>query len=142
MLSANLAAAAQPRHLEISCSGRRTGGCAILWGFKKSTVCQPQLNYHCRTIWCECWEATRRNCRARLWKHSWRKRIAPASSLTPKWVRRWVWIVGKPTDFSRPHRRSAPGRVRNFRPTRSEEHTSELQSLRHLVCRLLLEKKK
>src|SRR5437899_9514908 len=30
----------------------------------------------------------------------------------------------------------APGRQR------SEEHTSELQSLRHLVCRLLLEKKK
>src|SRR5205814_7834834 len=28
------------------------------------------------------------------------------------------------------------------KPTRSEEHTSELQSLRHLVCRLLLEKKK
>src|SRR5882724_12719185 len=31
----------------------------------------------------------------------------------------------------------APGRL-----IRSEEHTSELQSLRHLVCRLLLEKKK
>src|SRR5258705_8559834 len=30
---------------------------------------------------------------------------------------------------------------RNADP-RSEEHTSELQSLRHLVCRLLLEKKK
>src|ERR1039458_10651728 len=30
-------------------------------------------------------------------------------------------------------------RVASF--TRSEEHTSELQSLRHLVCRLLLEKK-
>src|SRR5258705_11347091 len=28
------------------------------------------------------------------------------------------------------------------RTPRSEEHTSELQSLRHLVCRLLLEKKK
>src|SRR5205814_9981094 len=28
------------------------------------------------------------------------------------------------------------------RRERSEEHTSELQSLRHLVCRLLLEKKK
>src|SRR5262245_65093397 len=28
------------------------------------------------------------------------------------------------------------------REIRSEEHTSELQSLRHLVCRLLLEKKK
>src|SRR5262245_63191089 len=29
-----------------------------------------------------------------------------------------------------------------FDKGRSEEHTSELQSLRHLVCRLLLEKKK
>src|SRR5262245_55430348 len=29
-----------------------------------------------------------------------------------------------------------------YSATRSEEHTSELQSLRHLVCRLLLEKKK
>src|SRR5437899_11166354 len=29
-----------------------------------------------------------------------------------------------------------------LRLLRSEEHTSELQSLRHLVCRLLLEKKK
>src|SRR5258706_5509907 len=28
------------------------------------------------------------------------------------------------------------------RPPRSEEHTSELQSLTNLVCRLLLEKKK
>src|SRR2546429_4373507 len=34
----------------------------------------------------------------------------------------------------------ATGNVRNF--TRSEEHTSELQSRLHLVCRLLLEKKK
>src|SRR5262245_64129495 len=41
--------------------------------------------------------------------------------------------------------RAAAGRgsggVRS-RDGRSEEHTSELQSLRHLVCRLLLEKKK
>src|SRR2546425_4781512 len=29
-----------------------------------------------------------------------------------------------------------------MRPPRSEEHTSELQSLAYLVCRLLLEKKK
>src|SRR2546425_10803794 len=29
-----------------------------------------------------------------------------------------------------------------FRAVRSEEHTSELQSLAYLVCRLLLEKKK
>src|SRR5205814_9715528 len=31
---------------------------------------------------------------------------------------------------------------RGVQGDRSEEHTSELQSLRHLVCRLLLEKKK
>src|SRR5205814_9380550 len=33
-------------------------------------------------------------------------------------------------------------RVESEARYRSEEHTSELQSLRHLVCRLLLEKKK
>src|SRR5437899_8358641 len=45
--------------------------------------------------------------------------------------------------------RELPGRVLGRDPKtdiallkRSEEHTSELQSLRHLVCRLLLEKKK
>src|SRR5258705_3360352 len=42
---------------------------------------------------------------------------------------------------------TAPLVVQSFHSTdsssgRSEEHTSELQSLRHLVCRLLLEKKK
>src|SRR5262245_64096868 len=38
---------------------------------------------------------------------------------------------------------AAPGRGwQQSYPRRSEEHTSELQSLRHLVCRLLLEKKK
>src|SRR5437899_4883328 len=43
--------------------------------------------------------------------------------------------------------RLEPQRLGAFRVTedgghvRSEEHTSELQSLRHLVCRLLLEKK-
>src|SRR2546429_3014539 len=36
------------------------------------------------------------------------------------------------------HRRFAPALCR----MRSEEHTSELQSRLHLVCRLLLEKKK
>src|SRR5258705_9176886 len=37
-----------------------------------------------------------------------------------------------------------PPLAKSFSATeeRSEEHTSELQSLRHLVCRLLLEKKK
>src|SRR6266496_4643870 len=36
----------------------------------------------------------------------------------------------------------APGRRRRWLAERSEEHTSELQSRRDLVCRLLLEKKK
>src|SRR5437870_6194174 len=42
-----------------------------------------------------------------------------------------------------PHRRPRPPspRLAAIRP-RSEEHTSELQSRGHLVCRLLLEKKK
>src|SRR6266436_7997118 len=39
-----------------------------------------------------------------------------------------------------PRRKSARTRARNS--SRSEEHTSELQSRLHLVCRLLLEKKK
>src|ERR1041384_8782931 len=47
-----------------------------------------------------------------------------------------------PISRPRPHRRSGartgPG---GRRPRRSEEHTSELQSLAYLVCRLLLEKK-
>src|SRR5947199_5152922 len=40
--------------------------------------------------------------------------------------------------------RTSPFRRRHrlAQQRRSEEHTSELQSLRHLVCRLLLEKKK
>src|SRR2546427_7990769 len=40
--------------------------------------------------------------------------------------------------FPCPPSAGAPGRP----PTRSEEHTSELQSQSNLVCRLLLEKKK
>src|SRR5437899_10099820 len=44
----------------------------------------------------------------------------------------------------RPHGDEPPRRpVSGFVAVRrSEEHTSELQSLRHLVCRLLLEQKK
>src|SRR6267154_4383086 len=40
-----------------------------------------------------------------------------------------------------PRSRGSPRRAAGSRP-RSEEHTSELQSPVHLVCRLLLEKKK
>src|SRR2546425_3763430 len=49
-------------------------------------------------------------------------------------------------DVQDPGRRQVPARGRHGAPTwilnRSEEHTSELQSLAYLVCRLLLEKKK
>src|SRR5205814_9665914 len=55
-------------------------------------------------------------------------------------------ISTSPTAVSRSGRWDAMPTSSERRPrvlvTRSEEHTSELQSLRHLVCRLLLEKKK
>src|SRR5258708_11273775 len=40
------------------------------------------------------------------------------------------------------NRPDATGRLAGLARTRSEEHTSELQLPDHLVCRLLLEKKK
>src|SRR5947199_7348636 len=52
-------------------------------------------------------------------------------SLTRQQVAHHVFAAGSNRDAARLERRQ-----------RSEEHTSELQSLRHLVCRLLLEKKK
>src|ERR1039458_10490703 len=59
----------------------------------------------------------------------------------------WIWRLpfqAPDRPFQR-HRRGQqcplPLGLRSAGP-RSEEHTSELQSLRHLVCRLLLEKKK
>src|SRR5690554_7077647 len=45
------------------------------------------------------------------------------------------------TDFSFEVPGVARFRVNAFNQNRSEEHTSELQSRPHLVCRLLLEKK-
>src|SRR5438876_8925506 len=65
-----------------------------------------------------------------------RSREAPASRPIPARAR--------PPDIARSFARSCRGpwrQERGARP-RSEEHTSELQSPVHLVCRLLLEKKK
>src|SRR2546425_4261380 len=60
-----------------------------------------------------------------------------------------TWRRGTATASSRsvPCARAAPGAMSGrhagtTRRARSEEHTSELQSLAYLVCRLLLEKKK
>src|SRR3989442_9497936 len=47
-----------------------------------------------------------------------------------------------PASSSRSAIRAVGFRPTRSRPCRSEEHTSELQSRPHLVCRLLLEKKK
>src|SRR5258708_17894213 len=47
----------------------------------------------------------------------------------------------RPLDEHRLEWRTVAGELRRGR-VRSEEHTSELQSPDHLVCRLLLEKKK
>src|ERR1039458_2351676 len=51
---------------------------------------------------------------------------------------------GRRRNADRSHSRQGgrPGIDLQLQRHRSEEHTSELQSLRHLVCRLLLEKKK
>src|SRR2546425_4616261 len=56
----------------------------------------------------------------------------------------------EPSDTSSSGKRRGPAKRRTRlstsvyqrKPRRSEEHTSELQSLAYLVCRLLLEKKK
>src|SRR5437870_9838400 len=52
---------------------------------------------------------------------------------SPQGVPVWNWVM--------PLICHPPSSLR-ARPDRSEEHTSELQSRGHLVCRLLLEKKK
>src|SRR5690348_17835518 len=67
-----------------------------------------------------------------------RLRRPPASTLFP-----YTTLFRSPPPRRR--RQSRRGRAADDRPRRrrrSEEHTSELQSPVHLVCRLLLEKKK
>src|SRR2546425_4896562 len=49
---------------------------------------------------------------------------------------------GRPERWDRAAARSVSARAGSVRDSRSEEHTSELQSLAYLVCRLLLEKNK
>src|SRR5205814_8748649 len=48
------------------------------------------------------------------------------------------WLLLPPGDAAMTRRVKAAG---DHWVVRSEEHTSELQSLRHIVCRLLLEKR-
>src|SRR5712675_3236683 len=59
---------------------------------------------------------------------------------TPRSLAVWGWACRSAGQLSKPITDDC-GRARTC-PARSEEHTSELQSRLHLVCRLLLEKKK
>src|ERR1035438_4507657 len=89
-------------------------------------------------------ERSRRNARVRLW----RSIAVPGARLWP--LKTQHCQLDHDIDcpiLGRTHSRSATepllhGCKNNLNPRggRSEEHTSELQSLRHLVCRLLLEK--
>src|SRR5262245_64592614 len=75
-------------------------------------------------------------------------RRPPRSTLFPYTTlfRSLLTVAGRGHRHSRPRCPRRPGGGSHVRyqrgRLRSEEHTSELQSLRHLVCRLLLEKKK
>src|SRR5687767_15710541 len=65
---------------------------------------------------------------------------SPADQLFRPDQRLWPHLREPPRDAA-PRRGDRVGRRRDRRLFRSEEHTSELQSLAYLVCRLLLEKK-
>src|SRR5258705_9414343 len=76
-----------------------------------------------------------------LFRSLWRALAQTAASTE----RERCWATGQPAHCPKPGRGSWRQGCRAGRQRaqlRSEEHTSELQSLRHLVCRLLLEKKK
>src|SRR5438309_3006686 len=66
-------------------------------------------------------------------RRGWRRRSPPAARTR---------AAPAPARPARSARRSPPRTPCAPGGTRSEEHTSELQSQFHLVCRLLLEKKK
>src|SRR2546429_6476614 len=66
-------------------------------------------------------------------------RGSPSRLALPSALRRRLLLDAPPQSFPVTQRLWPPGRSDR---TRSEEHTSELQSRLHLVCRLLLEKKK
>src|SRR5215469_17926286 len=84
----------------------------------------------------------------KVWSPRWpRRRLRARCSWSPGWIAtRWVepWRrVSRTTGHARGRRSGARARAPGTPATwRSEEHTSELQSRRDLVCRLLLEKKK
>src|SRR5687768_18347890 len=75
---------------------------------------------------------------------STRRGSPPNQEVRNGWLMRWkAWCATEFISFSpRVQSMFAPLNHGNSGVLRSEEHTSELQSRLHLVCRLLLEKKK
>src|SRR5690625_5636495 len=84
------------------------------------------------------------------WRWPACSRLPPASPDTSSAFERGGFRFCRPKSLRRADRCSIEGGIIRERfksvgspiPIRSEEHTSELQSRGHLVCRLLLEKKK
>src|SRR5258706_1130603 len=71
-----------------------------------------------------------------LFRSQTRRPVTAKRSFAPDWTRQ---KSRSPPPFLRPR---LPKKLLSVISMRSEEHTSELQSLTNLVCRLLLEKKK
>src|SRR2546422_4670291 len=82
----------------------------------------------------------RRPPRSTLFPYTTLFRSCRKGSRSDAWSR-WTWEPWSPAASSAGSSKSGSRRC-CARSKRSEEHTSELQSRLHLVCRLLLEKKK
>src|ERR1035441_10953294 len=82
---------------------------------------------------------TLRHTRSHSLRHCRPCRIAHHRPQTPH-LQDWCRWMSRPESLAGSKR--IPSHYRPKVRRGSEEHTSELQSLRHLVCRLLLEKKK
>src|SRR5207244_8935983 len=65
--------------------------------------------------------------------------LEPELDATAQLTRHVILAIGQCADL---HPKRCAGKRQRLDAERSEEHTSELQSPDHLVCRLLLEKKK
>src|SRR5690348_17703059 len=89
--------------------------------FPYTTLFRSVWGHHVRAAWCD--EAARQWLEVIADQHEHRRRVYAAAG----WYASRLGLLVK-------HRRDLH--------YRSEEHTSELQSPVHLVCRLLLEKKK
>src|SRR2546425_9479605 len=87
----------------------------------------------------------RRPPRSTLFPYTTLFRSQPAACFRQRrhWIHRVQWAIRSDQCHRGFNRSDRPlNTVNPMAPLRSEEHTSELQSLAYLVCRLLLEKKK